>query len=271
MAHICEPAVTPVSAPLVASHLQQLRQHSPLTHVITNEVVVGFSANVLLALGATPAMIIDPEEAAEFQAAADALSVNVGTLSRTQQDTILSAVRAANRHNKPWILDPVAVGGLSLRTRLCRELLALGPTAIRGNGSEILALAGQRAEGRGPDSCATSDHALDAARQLARETRCVVAITGEIDYITDGEQILSVPAGSPLLTKITGTGCALSSVAGAFLALPDSPLLTVASACAVMAVAGQHAAATSPGPGSLAVALLDQLHQLSPETLARYL
>jgi len=271
MARISGPTSAPVCATVVASHLQQLRQQSPLTHVVTNDVVVGFTANVLLAVGATPAMIIDPDESAEFQAVADVLSVNVGTLTRAQQETIFSAVRAANTHHKPWILDPVAVGALSYRTQLCQELLALRPTAIRGNGSEILALAGHQAAGRGPDSSATSDHALAAARQLARETHSVVAITGEVDYITDGEQILSVRAGSPLLAKITGSGCALSSVVGAFLALPDSPLQTVASACAVMAVAGQHAASMSEGPGSLAVALLDQLHQLTPETLERYL
>ncbi len=260
-------------ATIVASHLERIRRSVPLTHVITNDVVTGFTANVLLALGAAPAMITAPEEAGSFAAIASVLSVNVGTLTSAQAATIRIAIQSANQAGTPWVLDPVAAGVLPYRTGLCRELLQQHPAAIRGNASEIMALAGQAVAGKGVDSANQSEQAIEAAQVLAKNSGAIVAVTGEIDYITDGERVVSIKAGDPLMTRVTGTGCALSSVVAAFIAGCEEKdrLDAVASACAVMAIAGQRAAAKAKGPGSFVPAFLDGLYLLDAVTIAEAL
>lgn len=182
--------------PAPVAHLRHLlRAHSPLVHCMTNDVVQTFTANVLLAVGASPAMVIDPREAAQFAAIADALLINVGTLTEDRAVAMRAAVEHARQAGKPWTLDPVAVGALTVRTAFCHELLALQPAAIRGNASEILALAGMSAGGRGVDTTDTAAAALPAAQALARRLATVVAVTGEVDYVTDGERVLSVAGG----------------------------------------------------------------------------
>ncbi|WP_420846538.1 hydroxyethylthiazole kinase [Mixta mediterraneensis] len=248
-----------LSDALVASILHQFRQHAPLVHCMTNDVVQTFSANVLLALNASPAMVIDVDEAAQFSGFADALLINVGTLTRDRQLAMQAAVTAANKAGTPWTLDPVVVGALKLRSEFCQQLLRQKPAAIRGNASEILALAQQAAGGRGVDSLHQADAALEAAQQLARDYQTIVIVTGEVDYVTHGARILSVAGGNPLMTRVVGTGCALSAVVAAFSSLPGDALLNAASACRIMALAGEKAAAQSQGPGSFVAAFLDAL------------
>lgn len=246
--------------PVHSAHaLQQLRTHSPLVHCMTNDVVQTFTANVLLSLGASPAMVIDREEAQQFSAIADALLINVGTLTRERAEAMHAAIESANRAQTPWTLDPVAVGALTFRTGFCQQLLSLRPAAIRGNASEILALAGMPGGGRGVDTTDSALAALPAAQQLAQQTGAVVAVTGEIDYITDGKETLSVSCGDPLMTRVVGTGCALSAVVAACCALPGERRLNVASACWIMKQAGSRAVKQSVGPGSFVPAFLDAL------------
>jgi hydroxyethylthiazole kinase len=246
----------------LAHALHCLRQQAPLVHCMTNDVVQSFTANVLLALQASPAMVIDTEEAAQFAGVADALLINVGTLTRDRLDAMLAAVQAAQTAGTPWTLDPVAVGALTLRTEFCQQLLSLKPAAIRGNASEILALANQTTGGRGVDSLHQADTALSAAQQLARDYHTVVAVTGEVDYVTDGINTLAIPGGSPLMTRVVGTGCALSAVVAAFSSLPGDRLQHVAAACRVMSLAGERAARKVEGPGSFVAAFLDTLWTL---------
>ena len=246
----------------LAHSLQLLRQQAPLVHCMTNEVVQTFTANVLLALQASPAMVIDPDEAAQFAGFADAVLINVGTLTCDRRDAMLAAVQAAQAAGTPWTLDPVAVGALTLRTTFCQQLLSLQPAAIRGNASEILALAHQASGGRGVDSLHQTDAALSAAQQLARDYHTVVAVTGEVDYVTDGARTLAIPGGSPLMTRVVGTGCALSAVAAAFTSLSGDRLQHVAAACRVMSLAGELTARQVAGPGSFVAAFLDTLWTL---------
>ncbi|KMK08978.1 hydroxyethylthiazole kinase [Pluralibacter gergoviae] len=247
------------------AHIAQLsrlfRRHSPLVHCMTNDVVQTFTANVLLAAGASPAMVIDAEEAPQFAALADALLINVGTLTRPRAAAMRAAVASANAAGRPWALDPVAVGALTLRSDFCRELLALKPAAIRGNASEILALAGMSAGGRGVDTTDSAAAALPAARALAQQLATVVAVTGEVDYITDGQRTLAAAGGSPLMTKVVGTGCSLSALVAGACALPGDRLLNVAATCGLVKYAGGAAAAGSRGPGSFVAAFLDTLYQ----------
>ncbi|MFG6657252.1 hydroxyethylthiazole kinase [Scandinavium sp. M-37] len=240
------------------SHL--FRTRSPLVHCMTNDVVQTFTANVLLALGASPAMVIDADEAPQFAAFADTLLINVGTLTQSRAATMRTAVESANASQKPWTLDPVAVGALTLRTEFCQQLLSLQPAAIRGNASEILALAGMSRGGRGVDTTDTAATALPAAQALARQISTVVVVTGEVDYVTDGQRTVRVTGGSSLMTKVVGTGCALSAVVAASCALPGDRLDNVAAACGLMKRAGGVATENSAGPGSFVAAFLDALY-----------
>ena len=161
--------------------------------------------------------------------------------------------------------DPVAVGALTFRTRFCHQILALKPAAIRGNASEILALAGMSAGGRGVDTTDTAVSAVPAAQALARQTNTIVAVTGEIDYITDGQRTRTVAGGDPLMTRVVGTGCALSAVVAACCSLPGDRLDNVAAACGWMKLAGTIAVTHARGPGSFASAFLDALDTLEEQ------
>lgn len=252
---------------IVARELQRMRAANPLVHVLTNEVVQEITANVLLAVGASPAMIVAEEEVGAFASIAGALLVNVGTLYPTRLAAMQQAVEAANRAGVPWTLDPVAVGVLDYRSEACREFLSQKPAAIRGNASEILALAGFAGAGRGVDSTAGSNAALAAAEQLARSSGAIVAVTGATDYITDGYRTWATPWGHALMTRVVGTGCSLSALVAAFTAQAPDRLDAVAAACAIAGLCGTRAEALSQGPGSFKVAYLDALYSISPEEL----
>ena len=252
---------------IVADELARLRASPPLVHILTNEVVQEITANVLLAVGASPAMIVAEEEVSQFAALSGALLINVGTLYPARLAAMRQAVAAANSAGVPWTLDPVAVGVLDYRTQACRDLLASKPAAIRGNASEILALAGFAGNGRGVDSTAGVDAAHGAAEELARASGAVVAVTGETDFITDGSSSWATPWGHPVMTRVVGTGCALSALVAAFTAQAPSRLNAVAAACAVAGLCGARAAANSRGPGSFKADFLDALYLLSPEKL----
>ncbi|MDY0912352.1 hydroxyethylthiazole kinase [Rathayibacter festucae] len=248
----------------VARDLGELRRTAPLVQCITNAVVTGFTANSLLALGASPAMCDLPGEAGVFAGIASATLVNLGTPHAEQRDGAREAVAAANAAGTPWVLDPVAVGPLPVRTALATELLEARPAIIRGNASEILALAGLGAGGRGVDAVDGPEEALEAATALARRSGAVVAVSGAVDVLTDGERVVRVTGGLPLLTRVTGGGCALGAVMAAFLGVPGSdPLGAAVAASVVWGLAAEQAAVASAGPGSFAVGLLDSLAALT--------
>lgn len=249
--------------------LERLRTTAPLVQCLTNAVVTNFTANVLLAAGASPAMVDVPGEAADFAAVASAVLINLGTPHAGQRRAMLQAARAARTAGTPWVLDPVAVGGLELRTRLAETLLAERPTVIRANASEILALATSGTGGRGVDATHDVEAARVSAIHLAAATPSIVAVSGPVDLVTDSERTVRVHGGDPLLTRITGGGCALGAlVAAAVAANDDDALVGTAAAHALYSVAAERAAATASGPGSFAVGFLDALAAVSPEDLA---
>lgn len=248
--------------------LQACRSKAPLVHNITNFVAMDLVANLLLALGASPAMVHAEEEVEDFQAVADALVVNIGTLQPASVRAMDRASARAVAAGKRWVLDPVGVGATPYRTGVAADLARGRPTVIRANASEVLALAGATSgPTRGVDSSHAPEDALDAARELARVLGCVVAVTGATDHVTDGERLLRVEGGHPMMTRVTAIGCAASGAVGAFLALGGDPLESTASALAIIGLAGERAAARSAGPGSLRVALLDEVYQLDEATV----
>ncbi|MFI9028187.1 hydroxyethylthiazole kinase [Streptomyces sp. NPDC053560] len=256
--------------------LNRVRHETPLVQCLTNQVVANFTANVLLALGAAPAMVDIPEEAGPFAGAASGVLVNVGTPHAEQRAAMTEAVAGAAAAGTPWVLDPVAVGSLPVRTALARELVTQGPAVIRGNASEIIAVAGTGGGGRGVDATDEVESAAAAAGELARATGAVVAVSGPVDLLTDGERAVRVANGDPLLTRVTGGGCALGAVLAAF-APPTTPegaaqadrLAAATAAVAVYTVAAEVAAERSAGPGSFAAAFLDALYGLDEDTLGK--
>ncbi|CAI5463961.1 unnamed protein product [Closterium sp. Yama58-4] len=183
--------------------LVAVRASRPLVHCITNFVSMDAAANTLLAAGAAPAMVHSLEEVEEFASLASALYVNIGTLSPDWVDSMKRVAKVISARNRPWVLDPVGCGATSYRTKTSAELLALRPTVVRGNASEVLALAGAvSANTRGVDSTVASTAAVEAAQQLAAEWGTVVAVSGATDFITDGRTVLACDSGAPLLTSL---------------------------------------------------------------------
>jgi len=253
----------------LAEALAALRARTPLVQCLTNIVVAGSTANALLAVGASPAMVDNPEEAGDFSRVADGVLVNLGTPYAVTAEAMEAAALAATAAGTPWVLDPVGAGPLRWRTSLAHRLLEQRPpVVVRGNASEIMALDGG-AGGKGVDASDSADQALDAATDLARRGGpTVVAVSGEVDHLTDGDRLVRVANGHPLLTRMTGSGCALGALMAGFAATCEDPLLAATAATATLNVAAQHAADAAHGPGSFAVALLDSLAAVTPEQLA---
>lgn len=240
--------------------LDRMRATAPLVHCITNYVAMNITANVLLAAGASPAMVHALEEAGEFAGIAGALSINIGTLSPDWVDAMKQAATAAKAKGTPWVLDPVAHFATAYRRRTVAELIELGPTIIRGNASEIIALGGGASAGQGVDSRDEVTKAEDIARALAQKLGAVVAVSGAVDFVTDGASAARITGGSALMPKITALGCSLSALCGAFAAVaPGEPFAATVAALAMFGAAGSHAADGAKGPGSFSVQFLDAL------------
>lgn len=246
---------------------QKYRQRSPLVFCLTNTVVSNFTANMLLSSGASPAMTDLPGEAGPFAEVASAVLVNLGTPTTEQLTAMEEAVHSASAAGTPWVLDPVAVGALPVRTDFARRLVTQRPTLIRGNASEILALAGKSSTGRGVDALDTVSAALDAGRELAQEHGCVVAISGESDAIIDATRTVLVHTNGIGLTRMTGGGCALGAFCAGMLAVHDDPFEATIAAHGFYGLAAEKALEASTGPGSFAVAFLDALAATEPEEL----
>ncbi|MGO8101871.1 hydroxyethylthiazole kinase [Rhizobium leguminosarum] len=248
--------------------LKAMREKPPLVQCITNYVAMNIAANVLLAAGASPAMVHAAEEAGEFAAIASALTINIGTLSTQWIDGMQAAAKAATSAGKPWVLDPVAHYATAFRRNEVAELVALKPTIIRGNASEIIALAGGESRGQGVDSRDPVEQAEGSARWLAERQRAVVAVTGAVDFVTDGERAVRIEGGSALMPQVTALGCSLTCLVGAFAATaPEDIFGATVAALSTFAIAGEEAALGAAGPGSFSWRFLDALAALDAETL----
>jgi hydroxyethylthiazole kinase len=251
-----------------AASLRAIRTEHPLIHQITNYVVMNETANITLAIGASPVMAHALAEVEEMAGYAGALVLNIGTLSPEWVDAMVLAGRAANRHGAPVVLDPVGAGATRMRTDACRRILAEVAVAIvRGNAAEVSALIGEAAKIRGVDSVSAGDpEALAAA--AARALGCTVAVTGPVDHIAGPGGSAAVSNGVAILGQVTGTGCMSTALCGCFAAVNrDDPLRAATEALAAFGVAAEHAAVGARGPGSFHVNLYDCVAGLGPETL----
>lgn len=246
---------------LVKTLHQAIQSSKPLVLNLTNEVSINFVANGLLALGASPIMSNAPQEMTELLAIASALVINPGTLSDEFISLAFHAGSIASTLQKPIILDPVGAGASQYRTSMHQRFLQENRvTIVRGNASEIMALAGISANTKGVDSTAEGNQALDAAKSLNHKYNAVIVVSGAIDYVVHQEQVVSIQRGSPLMPLLTGTGCLLSAVVGAFSAVTDNPMNAAVAATQFYAVAGELATEYTKLPGSFMVHFMDALH-----------
>jgi hydroxyethylthiazole kinase len=255
-----------------AENLRCVREKRPLVHSITNYVVMNYTANALLACGASPVMAHAVEEVEEMVSLAGALVLNIGTLSLPWIEAMLRAGRRANELRIPVILDPVGAGATRLRTDSAKRLIEdLSIDVIRGNASEILSLTEEKSEAgtKGVDSVHTVEQVTEIAMVLARELRTTLAITGVVDLITDGERVCRVMNGHAMMSSVTGTGCTATAIIGAFLAVCQNPLEAATTGLSYFGLAGEKAAARAFafGPGSFQIALLDALYMMKEEEL----
>lgn len=255
--------------------IKQVKQTNPLAGSITNSVTINLVANAQLAAGGSAAMVYLPDEGEFLAKAGGATYINVGTLFPVYADTLPLTAKTLFEHHKPWVLDPVAVGIGSLRSELLLTFKQYKPTIIRGNASEIIALAGlwelsggtEKSNVRGVDSTDTVLAAREAAIHLARYTGGAVAVSGETDLITDGLQVITSFGGSPLFEKITGAGCALGGVMAVY-ATAAKPLVAALLGSAAFNLAGSRAEEKAQGPASFQTQFLDELYLASPEDIA---
>ena len=248
--------------------LSALRAAPPLVQCITNYVAMNVAANVMLAAGASPAMVSDVEEAEEFAGIAGAVTVNIGTLSPPFVAGMQAAIRGAQAAGRPWVLDPVACQATRYRREVVQALVAQRPTIIRGNASEILSLAGEASRGQGVDGRDPVEAAEAGARRLAQSSGAVVAVTGAVDYVTDGRRAVRIEGGSPFMPMNTALGCSLTCLCGAYAAVAEDAFDAAVGALAHFAVAGARAHPGASGPGSFAPLFLDALAAVEPGALA---
>lgn len=249
-----------------AENLIKIRTNKPLIHNITNYVVMNYTANVLLATGASPVMAHAVNEVEEMAGFAGALVLNIGTLTDSWVESMLIAGKKASSNGTPIVLDPVGAGATTLRTGAAKKILQeTAVKIVRGNSSEILALAGGESKTKGVDAGDSVEEASEAAKLLAGELGTTLAITGPVDCITDGSQVVEVANGHELMPFVTGTGCSATAVLGAFAAVETDMLVAAAGGLAYFGLAGEIAAKNSTGPGTFMVALLDALYNMTPE------
>lgn len=252
--------------------LKSIRDQSPLIHNITNYVVMNYTANALLAIGASPVMAHAEEEVGEMVSIARSLVINIGTLSSHWIKSMFKAAQRASERNIPIVLDPVGAGATNLRTQVARDLIEMAhPAVIRGNASEILAILKDDVKTKGVDSTASSNDAVRDAQRLSKTYGSVVCISGAEDYIISTDAVIKVSNGHPLMTCVTGMGCTASALCGAFTAVNQSTVLAVAEAMALMGICGEIAVSQSKGPGSFQYAFLDSLYAVSQEQIERLL
>ncbi|TNE41721.1 MAG: hydroxyethylthiazole kinase [Alphaproteobacteria bacterium] len=234
----------------VTARLRAIGEERPAVHCLTNTVVQGLTANMLLAVGAIPSMSADIREIRDFVKGAAALLVNLGTLDAARIEANAAAIETATANNIPWILDPVLIDRAAARCRTAKELMRLRPALIRGNAGEIAMLAAD-------------------AKTLAQKTGAIVAVTGATDYVTDGTCEITLEGGHMLMSRVTGIGCAGTALLGAFCGVTERAdyLNATAAGLQLLGSAGELAARDVAGPGTFAARLLDEIFKAGKASL----
>jgi len=250
--------------------LSTVRERQPIVHAITNWVTANDVANALHAVGARPIMAFTPEEVKQIASGADALVLNLGTPSPLGIKSMLRAGDQAMTLGRPVIFDPVGVGASSFRMDASKRILSeLRPTVIKGNRAEIGFLAGKGGKLAGIDALTGPEDLLTAAEHLSKTSGAVVAVSGPQDLIVFSGQKMTVENGHPMMGRVTGLGCILTALIGAFAAVDDDPMVATVGAVAFLGLAGEQAALQAKGPGTFKTTLFDILFTLTPEEMQK--
>lgn len=256
----------------IVNVLNDVREKTPLVQAITNYVTINDCANILLCMGASPAMCEARQEVEEFVNLVSALYINLGTLTQEQEEAALLAVKRAAELNKPVVLDPVACGAISRKKEVVFKLLEYGKiSVIKGNIGEIKFLAGSAGKVRGVDSIDDGEGAVEACVELAKTYGLVVAATGKTDIISDGERTCLIDNGTPMLTLVTGAGCMAGALTAAAAGVSEDKVVSTAAAISMMGLAGEIAASSMerPLPGSFRVKLFDSIYSITEEDILK--
>lgn len=259
----------------IGHNLEKVKAEKPLVHCITNYITANDCANALLAIGASPTMANYIEEVEEVEQNSNALVLNMGTLGKDTLESMIKAGKAANKFNVPIVLDPVGVASISHRRKCAITLLNnVKVNVIRGNISEIKALCGLECNSKGVDSyeVINSEHSKEIAKELSRKLNAIIAITGEKDYISNGERTLVIENGHKLLTKVTGTGCMTTSLIGAYIGVNKNYFIATIAGVSSMSIAGEIAfekLKANEGSGTYRVNIIDALYNLHSEDFIR--
>ncbi|TVY11344.1 hydroxyethylthiazole kinase [Paenibacillus cremeus] len=256
----------------VAELLDKVRASNPLVHSMTNVVVTNFTANGLLALGASPIMAYAKEEVADIARISGAVVLNIGTLNETEVAAMKLAGASANEQGVPVILDPVGAGATAYRTQVSRDLMSeLKVSILRGNAAEVANVIGHAWQIKGVDAGAVEGNIAELARTAAHQCNTVAVITGKVDYVSDGSHTYEIHNGDAILTRVTGTGCLLTAVIGAFAAVEPDGVQAAAAALVYYGVAAEIAAnrTKEQGPGSFQIEFLNQLSLVSADDVLR--
>ena len=260
----------------VAEAVRQVRIQNPMAGSITNNVTIDFVANAQLAVGGSAAMVYMADEAVVLGMMGGAMYMNLGTLTPVLVESIPHAARALHEAGKPYVIDPVGIGIGENRTQMLLDMKECKPSIIRGNASEVIALAGlwqldgdagELTRARGVDTTDAVDAAVTAAVEIARFTGGAVAVSGEVDLVTDGTRVVYSEGGSAYMGKVTGCGCSLGGVVAVYAAVTD-PFTAALAGTAIYNLAGSRAQQVAEGPASFKVAFLDALYNATPEDVA---
>lgn len=255
-------------AEITCSGLAAVRNKKPMIHHITNTVVMNFTANVTLCLGAAPVMAPCIEESPEMVPFAGALLLNIGTLNPELVKSMLAAGRVSNELGIPIVFDPVGAGATRLRTDSAKMISSeLDIAILRGNAGEVLALSGEGGKVRGVDSMDSVEGRIDIISSFAADSGRVIAVTGATDVVTDGERAVRIDNGHPMMGRVTGTGCSASTSVACFAASVGDPFHAALGGLAALGIAGEVAAETCGGPGTFVPCFLDALSNLDCEII----
>lgn len=252
----------------VLNVLNQVRNKNPLVHCITNYVTINDCANILLSYGASPAMCEAYDEVFDFVKSAQALYINLGTLNKEQEASVILAAESAKINNIPLVLDPVACAAIPKKVKIIKRIFEVGKIdIIKGNIGEINFLAGKSSNVKGVDSLDSSEGAMESCKILAQIYNCTVAATGKEDFITDGKRCARIKNGTSILTKVTGAGCMLGAICSAAAGSYNDNFIATTSAILSMNIAAEEAFKESKAPGSFRVKLIDSIYELTYEKL----
>ncbi|NLK00865.1 MAG: hydroxyethylthiazole kinase [Clostridia bacterium] len=248
--------------------LEKIRKERPLVHNITNIVAANSCANILLSVGALPVMTYDKREIGDIVAKSQAVVLNSGTLTPRKLDAMIYAGKAANRESVPVVLDPVGAGSSTARSKAIQRMLRqVDISVIRGNFSEISFLGGGSSLIRGVEAVGKPLDPLELIKDISIKFSTTVCISGETDYISCGKNTYVISNGHPLMARVTGTGCMLSTLVGAFTSVTYDYDIAAAAAALLFGISGQLAGEKARGPGSFQAELFDTIYSLTPRDI----